>query len=117
MTNILFTLIVATTIKVVSVTLAPKYYLITYEDGQRQEVIMSENNDTCPSYCQAEHAHKVSMCDGECENISKNFMIQKQINANETFNLYCNGKAIMLFEEIQKDTPKNKNKPPSMNLF
>tara|TARA_B100000519_G_C14212854_1_gene423469 strand:+ start:743 stop:1105 length:363 start_codon:yes stop_codon:yes gene_type:complete len=120
MTNILLTLIVALTIKIGDQTLSPKYYRITYEDGQRETVMVSKDNHICPSHCKVEHAHKVSICDNDqCEHIEeKGFVINKQEKSSNNFSLYCRGKEIMLFEQIQKDQPnKKKIKGNSIKLF
>ena len=119
MTHILFTLIIALGMKVADSTLSAKHYLITYEDGQRERVIVSKDGHICPSYCNVSHAHKVSICnDGECEKIDKSFIINKQKADNNTFNLYCNGKEIMLFEQIEKNyNKKKKRKRNSIKLF
>ena len=118
MTNILFTIIVALSMKVADLTLSPKYYLITYEDGQREEVVITNSEHICPHYCKVEHAHKVNMCEGgECINIDKDFTIRKEQNImNNSFNLYCKGKEIMLFQEIKRkaDPKKGGN---SIKLF
>ena len=118
MTNILFTLIVALGMKIADSNLSPKHYLITYQDGQREEVVLSKDNHICPSYCSIQHAHKVSICNNnECETINKSFIINKQKSDNNTFNLYCNGKEIMLFEEIKRNYSKKKPKSNSIKLF
>ena len=108
MTNILFTIIVALSMKVADLTLSPKYYLITYQDGQREEVVITKNNNICPHYCQVDHAHKVNICEGgECINIDKDFIIRKEANImNNSFNLYSKVKEIMLFQEIKRENPK-----------
>jgi len=118
MTNILFTLIIALGMKVADSTLSAKHYLITYQDGQRETVVVSKDGHICPSYCNVNHSHKVSICnEDECEKIDKSFIINKQKIDNNTFNLYCNGKEIMLFEQIEKKTPKKKKRNNSIKLF
>ena len=118
MTNILFTLIIALSMKIADSTLSPKYYLITYQDGQRERVVVSKDNHICPSYCNVNHAHKVSICNNdECKYIDQSFVINKQKTDNNTFNLYCNGKEIMLFEQIEKNYNPNKKKMNSIKLF
>ena len=120
MTNILLTLIVAFTMKIADKTLSPKYYMITYQDGQRETVVVSKNDHICPGHCQVEHAHKVSICDNsQCEHIEKSFVINKQKkDDNNNFSLYCRGKEIMLFEQIQREeTIKKKKKGNSIKLF
>ena len=119
MTNILFTLIIALTIKIADSTLSPKYYLITYEDGQRETVMVTKDNHICPAYCSVDHSHKVNICDNaECDHVNKSFVINKQKSSNNSFNLYCRGKEIMLFEQVEKnyliDKKKKKN---SIKLF
>ena len=111
MANILLTLIVAFTIKVADQTLSPKYYMITYQDGQRETVMVSKDNHICPTHCKVEHAHKVSLCDNEqCDYIEKSFVINKQETSNNNFSLYCRGKEIMFFEHIQRNQPNNNKK-------
>ena len=118
MTNILFTLIMALTIKIADNTLSPKYYQITYEDGQRETVMVSKDSYICPVYCSIEHAHKVSICDEqECESIDKSFVINKQKTKNNTFNLYCRGKEIMLIEQIERNQNTKKKKKNTIKLF
>ena len=120
MTNILFTLIIAMTMKITSSTLAPKYYLITYEDGKRETVVVGKNDYNCPKYCSVNHAHQVSICDNdtECDYIENSFIINKQKSANNTFNLYCKGKEIMLFEQIERQgNPDKKKRGNSIKLF
>ena len=90
-------------IKVTSSALSPKYYLITYEDGQRERVVVTKNDHICPSYCNVDHAHKVNICEGDCEHVNESFTINKQAGKNNTFSLYCKGKEIMLFEQIEKN--------------
>lgn len=117
MTNILFTLIIAFTMKIADTTLSPKHYLITYQDGQRETVVVSKNDYICPAECKVEHSHQVSICDSkECNHIEKSFVINKQKSKNNTFNLYCRGKEIMLFEQIGK-TNRNKKKGGGFKLF
>jgi len=118
MTNILFTLILALGIKIVDLTVSPKYYLITYQDGQREQVVITKSNNICPNYCEADHPHSVNMCEGDCKHINQSFIITKQIdNDNNTFNLYCKGKEILLFQEIEKNGNYKKKKPNSMKIF
>ena len=118
MTNILFTLIIALGMKIADTTLSPKHYLITYQDGQRDRVVVSKDGHICPSYCSINHAHKVNICnDGECKEIDKSFVINKQKSDNNTFNLYCNGKEIMLFEKIERNYNTKKKKRNSIKLF
>ena len=90
MTNILFTIILALGMKVTDITLSPKHYLITYQDGQREMVIVTKkDNNICPHYCGIDHAHKVNICEeGDCNPIKKSFVISKQETENNTFNLY-----------------------------
>ena len=117
MANILLTLIVAFTIKIADKNLSPKHYMITYQDGQREEVVVSKDNHICPTHCKVEHAHKVSICDNDqCEHIEKNFVINKQETSNNNFSLYCRGKEIMFFEQIQREQP-NKKKGNVIKLF
>lgn len=119
MGNILLTLIVAFTIKIADKTLAPKYYQITYQDGQRETVVVGKNDYICPSYCTVNHSHSVSICDSDqCDHIEKSFIINKQKAENNTFNFSCKGKDIMLFEQIKIDeTIKEKRKRNSIKLF
>ena len=119
MANILLTLIVAFTIKVADQTLSPKYYMITYQDGQRETVMVSKDNHICPTHCKVEHAHKVSLCDNEqCDSIEKSFVINKQETSNNNFSLYRRGKEIMFFEQIQRNQPdNNKKKGNVIKLF
>ena len=118
MTNIIFTIIVALGMKVVDVTFSPKYYMITYQDGQREEVVVTKGNDICPHYCGIDHAHKVNMCEGgDCDLIDKNFVISKKQAGNNTFNLYCKGKEIMLFQEINRNDNTQKKKMNSIKIF
>ncbi len=119
MTNILFTIIVALGMKVVDVTFSPTYYMITYQDGQREEVVVTKDNDICPHYCGIDHAHKVNFCEGgDCSPINESFVISKYKADNNTFNLYCKGKEIMLFEQIERVKPSNKKKKGnSVKLF
>ena len=118
MTNILFTIIVALGMKVVDVTFSPKYYMITYQDGQREEVVVTKGNDICPHYCGIDHAHKVNMCEGEdCDLIDKSFVISKHETPNNTFSLYCKGKEIMLFQEINRNDNAQKKKMNSIEIF
>ena len=117
MTNILFTIILALGFKVVDMTFASKYYLITYQDGQKEEVVITKNKDVCPYYCGVDHPHRVNICEGgDCEYIDKSFIISRKKAENNTFNLYCNGKQIMLFEEIYKKKNK-KVKSQSIEIF
>ena len=112
MANILLTLIVAFTIKVADQTLSPKYYMITYQDGQRETVMVSKDNHICPTHCKVEHAHKVSLCDNEqCDYIGlpENYT-DAQETSNNNFSLYCRGKEIMFFEQIQRNQPNNNKK-------
>ena len=119
MTNILFTIILALSMKVADITFSPKYYLITYQDGQREEVVVTKGNDICPHYCGIDHAHKVNICEGgDCNPIKKSFVISKQETENNTFNLYCKGKEIMLFQKIdRKNDTNSKKKPNSIEIF
>ena len=120
MTNILFTIILALGIKVADVTLSPNYYLITYQDGQREMVVISKkDNNICPHYCGIDHAHRVNICEGgDCNSIERNFVISKQKTENNTFNLYCKGKEIMLFQKIDRNNDtKSKKKPNSIEIF
>ena len=119
MANILFTLIVAFTIKIADSSLSPKYYLITYQDGQRETVVVSKDDYICPTHCSIEHAHKVNICDSdECDQIEKSFIINRQKSGNNTFNLYCKGKEIMLFEQIEKNQAlKKKKNKNSIKIF
>jgi len=111
MTNILFTIIIALTMRVADSALSPKYYLITYQDGERETVVVSKNEHICPTYCAINHPHKVSICNNEeCNNIQESFIINKQQTDNNTFNLYCKGREIMLFEQIEKNYAINKKK-------
>ena len=118
MTNILITIIIAISMKITSSVVSPKYYMITYQDGQRETVVVSKDY-ICPNYCNVNHAHKVSICDtDECDYIEKSFIINKQKSDNNTFNLYCKGKEIMLFEQIKiKDSKDKKKKGNSIKLF
>ena len=118
MTNIIFTIIVALGLKVADWALGPTYYMITYQDGQRETVMVSKDNHICPTHCKVEHAHKVSICDDEqCDYIEKSFIINKQETSNNNFSLYCRGKEIMFFEQIQKKQPNNKKKGNIIKLF
>ena len=119
MTNILFTIIIALTMKIADSTLGPKYYLITYQDGQRETVVVSNDNHICPVYCSVNHAHKVNICDkNECDYIQEeSFVINKKEADNNTFNLYCRGKEIMLFEQIEKKPINKKKRNNSIKLF
>ena len=119
MTNILFTIILALGMKVTDMTFSPKYYLITYQDGQREMVVVTKNDHICPHYCGIDHAHKVNMCEGgDCDPIERNFVISKQKTGNNTFNLYCKGKEIMLFQKIdRKNDTNSKKKPNSIEIF
>ena len=119
MTNILFTLIVAATMKITSSAIAPKYYLITYEDGKRETVVVGKDDYICPEYCSVNHPHQVSICDNDdCDYIEKSFVINKQKTDNNTFNLYCRGKEIMLFEQIDRNRDVDKKKKRnSIKLF
>ena len=119
MTNILFTIILVLGMKVADVTLSPKHYLITYQDGQREMVVVTKSNDICPTYCGIDHAHKVDICEGgDCDPIERNFVISKQKTGDNTFNLYCKGKEIMLFQKVDgtNDT-KSKKKTNSIEIF
>ena len=119
MTNILFTIMIAVTMKLAGSALSPKYYLITYEDGQRETVVVSKNDYICPAYCSINHAHSVNICSSdECNHIEESFVINKQKSKNNTFNLYCRGKEIMFFEQVEKNhTMKKKKKRNSIKLF
>ena len=119
MTNILFTIILALSMKVADVTFSPKHYLITYQDGQREEVVVTKGNDICPHYCGIDHAHKVNICKGgDCDPIKKSFIISKQETENNTFNLYCKGKQIMLLEKIDRNNgDDSKKKINSLEIF
>ena len=118
MTNILFTIIVALGMKVVDVTFSPTYYMITYQDGQREEVVVTKSNDICPHYCGIDHAHKVNICEGgDCSRIDKSFIVNKHKADNNTFNLYCKGKEIMFFEQIERAKPNKKKKRILIKLF
>ena len=118
MTNILFTIIVALGMKVVDVTFSSKYYMITYQDGQREEVVITKGNNICPHYCGIDHAHKVNMCEGgDCDLIDKSFVISKHQASNNTFSLYCKGKEIMLFQEINRNDNTQKKKMNSIEIF
>ena len=119
MTNILFTIILALGMKVADITLSSKYYQITYQDGQREMVVITKNDDICPSYCGIDHAHKVNICEGgDCNPIERNFVISKQKTGNNTFNLYCKGKEIMLFQEIDRNNgDHSKKKTNSIEIF
>jgi len=118
MTNILFTIIVALGMKVVDVTFSPAYYMITYQDGQREEVVVTKSNDICPHYCGIDHAHKINICEGgDCNRIDKSFVVNKHKADNNTFNLYCKGKEIMFFEQIERVKPHKKKKGNSIKLF
>ena len=118
MTNILITLIMALSIKITSSALSPEYYLITYADGQREQVVITKNDHICPTYCNVDHAHKVNICEGGCEHINESFIINKHTGKNNTFSFYCKGKEIMLFEQIKiKDTKSKKKKGNSIKLF
>ena len=116
MTNILFTIIVALGMKVVDLSLSPKYYLITYQDGQREEVLITKNDNVCPHYCGIDHPHKVNICEEDCKDTNTDFIIRKEKNNNNnTFNLYYKGKEILLFQEMnKKHTPRKKN---SIKIF
>ena len=119
MTNILFTIIIALGMKVADVTFSPKHYMITYQDGQREEVVVTKGNDICPHYCGIDHAHKVNICEGgDCSPIDKSFVVSKHKTDNNTFNLYCKGKEIMLFQKMdQKNNSKSKKKTNSIEIF
>ena len=117
MTNILITLIMALSIKITSSALSPKYYLITYEDGQREQVVITKDDHICPTYCNVDHAHKVNICEGDCEHINESFTINKHTGKNNTFSFYCKGKEIMLFQQIEKNYNSEKMKKNSIKLF
>ena len=116
MTNILFTIIVALGMKIVDLSLSPKYYLITYQDGQREEVVITKNDNVCPHYCGVDHPHKVNICEEDCKDTDIGFIIRKETDRNNnTFNLYYKGKEILLFQEMnKKHNPKEKN---SIKIF
>ena len=117
MTNILITLIMALSIKITSSALSPKYYLITYEDGQREQVVITKDDHICPTYCNVDHAHKVNICEGDCEHINESFIINKHTGKNNTFSFYCKGKEIMLFQPIERNYNSEKMKKNSIKLF
>ena len=117
MVNILLTIIMALSIKITSSALSPKYYLITYEDGQRERVVITKDNHICPNYCNVDHAHKVNICEGDCKHVNESFTINKQAGKNNTFSLYCKGKEIMLFEQIEKNYNTKKTKKNFIKLF
>ena len=119
MTNILFTIILVLGMKVADVTLSPKHYLITYQDGQREMVVVTKSNDICPTYCGIDHAHKVNVCEGgDCDSFRKDFVISKQKTGNNTFNLYCKGREIMLFQKMDRKNDSNsKKKMNSIEIF
>tara|TARA_Y100001970_G_scaffold272464_1_gene369200 strand:- start:2007 stop:2360 length:354 start_codon:yes stop_codon:yes gene_type:complete len=117
MTNILFTLILALGIKIADANFSPKYYLITYQNGQQEEIMLTKKDNICPSYCDIDHAHQVNMCENNCEYINKDFTITKGPSINNNLNLYCQGKQIMYMKEIKKDSNKKKNKANSIKIF
>ena len=69
MTNILLTIILALGIKTADLAISPKHYLIMYQDGQREEVIVTKKDNICPTYCDINHPHKVNICEGDCKHI------------------------------------------------
>ena len=118
MTNIIFSIIVALGMKVADSALGPTYYMITYQDGQREEVVVTKGDNICPHYCGINHAHKVNMCEGgDCDLVDKSFVISKQKTPNNTFSLHCKGKEIMLFQEINRNDKPKKKKNNSIELF
>ena len=50
MTNILFTLILALGIKIADANLSPKYYLITYQNGQQEEIMLTKKDNISRIY-------------------------------------------------------------------
>tara|TARA_B110000438_G_scaffold293192_1_gene332632 strand:+ start:750 stop:1121 length:372 start_codon:yes stop_codon:yes gene_type:complete len=65
MADIILMIILSVSIRVANDFYSPKHFLITYINGQTEEVMIGKGlgDYFCPSHCNISHAHLVRMCD------------------------------------------------------
>ena len=102
MADIILMIVLSISIRVANDYYTPKHFLLTYINGQTEEVMIGKGlgDYFCPSYCNISHAHLVSMCDSERNHTHDELVIHPNRGSIANKSMIYKGQPIRTMEMV-----------------